>query len=260
MNDALVPAIIAAGGGSAMLAGVYLHEHRQAEAMRASRIRSALIYPPVDPVQGKAALHALSGLSNVELIFEVVADSDGIRHAMWVPAASQASVIATLTGLLPGLRVSEAPSPQGRATLALKVFIPTPTALVTENPEAASRTLLSGLTMLNRGEEVVIRWALRPTTAPTPPRLRADGSGGQRDPAGMAAKDHDEWRLPSLRAHPRSDGIGGAGSWLERAHRELFAEPSRKRGCSASHLRAWGPQPSLPAEDDQQVKWLAQCL
>jgi hypothetical protein len=43
----------------------------------------------------------------------------------------------------------------------MRVFVPMPTALLTENAEAASRTLLSGLADL--GEDVVVvRWALRP--------------------------------------------------------------------------------------------------
>jgi hypothetical protein len=224
MNGDLVPAVVAAGGGSAMLAGVYLHEHRQVEAMRRSRVRLALVYPLIDPAQGKAVLHALSGLADVELIFEVVADSDGIRHAMWVPATSQASVTATLTGLLPGLRVSEAPSPQGRATLALKVFVPTPTALVIENPEAAVRTLLSGLAALNQGEEVVIRWALRPSTAPS---LRAPESMDR------AAKERERvWRQKTV----MTGGFQVSGLILVRA-----GSVARARGLSehiASSLRS----------------------
>jgi hypothetical protein len=162
-----LPTLIAVGGvGSAMLAGMYAQEYKQTEAMRAARVRSGLRFPLVDPVKGKAALHALSGLPDrVELVLELVAGGDGVRHAMWVPAASQASVTASLTGLLPGLRVSEAPAPSGRVTLAMRVFVATPTVLVTENPEAASRTLLAGLTNLNPGEDVIIRWALRPDTA-----------------------------------------------------------------------------------------------
>jgi hypothetical protein len=224
MNGDLVPAVVAAGGGSAMLAGVYLHEHREVEAMRRSRVRLALVYPLVDPVQGKAILHALSGLADVELIFEVVADSDGVRHAIWVPAASRASVTATLTGLLPGLRVSEALSPQGRATLALKAFVPTPTALVTENPEAAVRTLLSGLAALNQGEEVVIRWSLRPATAPS---LRSP------DSMDRAAKERERiWRQKTA----MTGGFQVSGLVLVRAD-----SVARARGLSehiASSLRS----------------------
>lgn len=165
MSSALVPAMMAMSGGSAILAGIAVHEHRRDEAMRDSRVRLGARFTLSDPVAAKAALHALSGLPDrVELILELVADGRGIRHALWVPASSRASVTASLSSGLPGLRLCETPVPQGRVTLAMRVFVPTPTVLVSENVEAASRTLLAGLTDLGE-DEVVVRWALRPGAA-----------------------------------------------------------------------------------------------
>jgi hypothetical protein len=132
-------------------------------------VRLGARFPLSDLVAAKAALHSLSGLPDrVELVAELVADRDGIRHALWVPASSRASITASLSGLLPGLRLSEAPLPVGSVTLAMRVFVPMPTALVTENAEAASRTLLAGLADLG-DDVVVVRWALRPGA---PPALR----------------------------------------------------------------------------------------
>lgn len=180
MNSEL-PTLLAIGGaGSAMLGGMYVREHKQTEAMRASRVRSALRFPLVDPVKGKAALHALSGHSGAEFIAELVADGDGVRHAMWIPAAVQASATASLTGLLPGLRVSDGVAPAGLVTLAMRVFVATPTILVTENAQAASRTLLAGLTNLNPGEDVIIRWALR-AESPRPLRFREPMTGRDKE-------------------------------------------------------------------------------
>jgi hypothetical protein len=131
-------------------------------------VRLALRFPAdVEPVVAKTSLNALSGLPDeVELLFEIAADGDGIKFFMWVPAVVRASVVAVLSGAMPGLRVTEAPVQTRRATLSLKVFIPTPSVLVTENPEAASRTLLSGLSALAPGEQVIVRWAVRPARAP----------------------------------------------------------------------------------------------
>lgn len=162
MSSGLVPSVVAASSGVAMLGGIWLHEARQMGSARRERVRLGARFPLSDPAAAKAALHALSGLPDrVELIAELVAGGGGIRHALWMPASSRASVTASLSGLLPGLRLSDAPAPTGRVTLAMRVVVPAPTALVTENVEAASRTLLAGLADL--GEDVVVvRWALRP--------------------------------------------------------------------------------------------------
>jgi Helicase HerA, central domain len=188
VNSDLVPAIVAAGGGSALIGSIWTHEHRRDEAMRASRVRLALRFPAdPDPVAAKAALSGLCGLPwDMELLFEVAASDEGIRHFLWVPAAVRASVVSVLAGAMPGLRASEAPAPSGRATLALRVFIPTPTILATENPEASSRTLLSGLATLAPGEQAVIRWAVRPSPAP---QLRSD------EPLDRKRRElHQAWR------------------------------------------------------------------
>jgi len=169
VNSDLIPAIVAATGGSAMLGGIWLHEHRRDEAMRASRVRLGLRFPiGLEPIRAFAALDGLSGLPlSAELITEVVAGEGSIAHFLWVPASVQASVCSTMTGVIPSLRVTEAPpSPDKRATVALKVFIPTPSVLSSENAAAASsRTLLSGIANLRADESVVLRWALRPGSA-----------------------------------------------------------------------------------------------
>ncbi len=191
MNADLTPTITAAGGGSLLVTGIWLHEHRRDKAMRSSRIRHTLAFPPLAPDAGRAALQALSGLPHhQELVLEVAANGDGVRHAMWVPESSWLSVRASLTGLLPGLRITERPAPAGRSTFAMKVSVPTPAVLSAENPEAASQTLLAGLTTLGADERVVIRWALRPGPAPS---LPADGPMNR-----VATETHKLWRKATL--------------------------------------------------------------
>ncbi len=186
MND-LTPAFLALGSGSVLLGAIGAHEHSRDAGMRKELVRHSLRFPVLDPVQVKAACSSLSGLSDrLELVFETWADARGIHHALWVPASSQGSVMATLAGVMPGLRMVEEPSPSGMATLSLKVFVPTPSVWVTENPEAAVRTLLSGLSDLARDEVVVIRWAARPVA---PPVLR------HREPLDRAARNVERaWR------------------------------------------------------------------
>jgi hypothetical protein len=163
VSDAIIPGVIAAGGGSALAVGIFAHEARAEAAMRASRIRLELIFPRgVDALYAKAALSGLAGLSDrLECVFEVEATEGRVRHFLYVPATVRESVVSTLTGAMPGLRTREVRARGGRATVAAKVFFPTPITLSTENPEAAARTLLSGITGLGKGEYAAIRFAVR---------------------------------------------------------------------------------------------------
>jgi hypothetical protein len=160
----LTPALLAAGGGSALMGGIYLHEHKRDSVMRASRVRLKLRFPV--GVASDAAFAVLDGLAGLphtsELIAEVAAAEGRIEHALWVPAASRPAAEAALRGPVGSLRLVVSHSPAGRVTLALKLFVPTPSALNVANAEAAARALLAGLAVLREGEQVVIRWALRP--------------------------------------------------------------------------------------------------
>jgi hypothetical protein len=168
VNGDLVPAMVAAGGGSAMLGGIWLRERRLEEAMRASRVRLGLRFPiGLEPSQALAALDGLAGLPHTsELITEIVAGEDSIAHFLWVPESVRASAQSTMTGVIPSLRVTEAaPSPNQAVTLALRLFVPTPSVFAAENAAAASRALLSGMVGLRSGEQLICRFALRPGSA-----------------------------------------------------------------------------------------------
>ncbi len=153
-----------------MITGIWLHEHRQAEAMRRSRVRLGLRFPiGLEPSQALAALDALAGLPphTSELVAEVVAGEDSIAHFLWVPESVRASVQSTMTGVIPSLRVTDAAvSPDDGATLALRLTIPASgCVLASENAVAASRALLSGMVGLRSDEQVIVRFALRPGSA-----------------------------------------------------------------------------------------------
>ena len=168
MNGDLVPAMVAAGGGSAMITGIWLHEHRQAEAMRRSRVRLGLRFPiGLEPSQALPALDGLGLPPTSELIAEVVAGEDSIAHFLWVPESVRASVQSTMAGVIPSLRITDAPpSPDDEATLALRLAIPASgCVLASENTVAASRALLSGMVGLRSDERVIVRFALRPESA-----------------------------------------------------------------------------------------------
>jgi hypothetical protein len=167
MNGAIGPALVAVTGGSALMGAIYLHEHRRDAAMRESRVALAVRFPAaIEPSAAQSALAGLSGLSHVqELVTEVAATQAGITHRLLVPADVRDGLLRTLASALPGIRTSERDHPTGRATLALRIFVPTPALLRTDEAEAASRSLLHSLAALDASEQVVIRWALRPDEA-----------------------------------------------------------------------------------------------
>jgi hypothetical protein len=252
MNGDLIPAVAAATGGSALISGIWAYERRRDEKMRASRVRLALLFPAsLDALTTTAVVSNLSGLpAEVELVFEVAADGDGIKHFLWVPAAVRASVVSTLVGAMPGLRAVEASVQTGRAMLALRVFIPTPSVLVTENPEAAARTLLSGLSTLTN-EQVIIRWAARPSAAPElrinePPdrrvravqqawRHKSQLAGGFQVSALVLVRAERISRARELAEHvasavrSRRGSVGGPRVTYERGNRSLASLPRTTR-------------------------------
>ncbi len=202
MNGAVIPALVAAGGGTAMMAGVHLHERRRDEAMRASRVRLSVRFPTgLEPLRAYAALDSLAGLPLAcEVVSEIVAREGSIGYGLWVPAAVRPSVEASLRGLIPSIRLTEEPLPaSGRATLALRLFIPSPTLLQAEGAEAASRALLSGLAALGDYEQVIVRWALRAGG----PRRRP-----QREPQTQTEKDVARaWQRKTALAGMRASGL-----------------------------------------------------
>ncbi|HUB73994.1 MAG TPA: hypothetical protein VL979_08165 [Solirubrobacteraceae bacterium] len=203
VSDALIPGIVAAGGGSALVASIYLHEAKREAQMRQSRIRLAVTFPAgADPLGAKVALAAIAGSDyRMEYVLEVDASAEGIRHFLWVPEAVRSSVVATLSGALSGLRVSQAsPESEGSATVAAKLFLPTPLTLATDNPAGAARTLLAGLASLAPGERATLKWAIRSGS----PRPYAP-----KEPLDRATRDAERaWR------HKLASGAGFRASGL----------------------------------------------
>ena len=165
MNADLTPALVAAGGGSALLGGIWLRERRRDASMRASLTPLSLRFPlGLEASQAQAALDGLAGLPNsCEIVAEIAARAGAITHRLWVPEALQSPAEIALLGAIPSLQLSAAQTPAGApATLVLKLFVRTPTLLSRDNLAAASRSLLTGLAALRPDERVVIRFCLRP--------------------------------------------------------------------------------------------------
>ena len=221
--------------------------------MRASRVRLALTFPQgVTPEAAKAALNGLAGLSSrMELVFGVNASESGICHHLLVPASVRSSVVSTLTGTMPGLRAVEDREPAARVTVAVKVFVPTPAVLATEQPVLAARMLLSGVAGLAPGEEARVLFALRPGS-PRPFSVknptdqlarevertwrRKVGSGPGFQLAGLVlvraasvARAREICEHPSSSLRSRRGPVGELCTTTERGNRSLASLPKTTR-------------------------------
>jgi hypothetical protein len=264
------PAVVAAGGGVIMYAGIAAHEHAQAERMRSSRLRLSTRYPVgLEAAQVSAAWDGLAGLPHAtELVAEVVAAEGSITHFLWVPAVARESVRSTLVGVIPSLRLTEAPPlPSDVATLSLRLFVSTPTVLSTDNVTSASRSLLSGLSLLRAGEQVVIRWALSPGQArsrPEPenptPRQREIARAWQAKAATsgfnvsglVVIKAAARGRARELASHienvlrSRRGLVGGIRVTFERGSRTLASLPKVRRSSGWLSISEIVPLLALP--------------
>jgi hypothetical protein len=181
--NAEIPALVAAGSGLAILAGAARYEHIQAEKMRASRVRLSTRYPVgLEATQVAAVWNVSAGLPyTTELVTEVVATEGRITHRLLVPESVRESVRAALTGAVPSMRITDTDAgPSEAATLTLRLFVQTPSFLLTGDAESVSRSLLSGLASLRQDEVVALRWALSPGS-PHPRHEPAEPTPRQRE-------------------------------------------------------------------------------
>lgn len=258
MNGALIPAVVAAGGGTALAGTIYLHEHRQIEAMRASRERLAVRFPAgVDERAAKTALSQLSGLpGHIELVAETVATAEGVTHGLSVPRSVKGSVTSTLSATLPGLRLEPARTLTGSSILALRLFLPTPIVLRTDEAEATCRALLGGLSGLHEAEQVVVRWSLRATT----PRTREP----KEDPTAREREIERSWRRkvagPGFMAAGlvliRADRVARARTLAAHITSVFSARRETTAGIRTTSERAGRPMMSVP-KTGRSSGWLS---
>jgi hypothetical protein len=263
-------ALAAGGSGASMLAGIATYEHKQTEKMRASRVRLATRYPAgLEAAQVAAIWNGLAGLPHTpELVAEVVATEGSITHSLWVPQAARESVRSTLVGVVPSVRIADAPpSPSEPTTLSLRLFASTPSFLLTDDAALASRALLTGLANLRQGETVVLRWALSPQKArprpepenPTPrQRELAKAWAAKATQPGFAVdgliliRAATRGRARELAAHienvlrSRRGLAGGIRVTEERGNRTLASLPKVRRSSGWLSVPELLPLLSLP--------------
>jgi hypothetical protein len=172
VNGDALAALLAAGGATAVAGGVVLHEQHREHAMRAGRRPLELRFPAglkADAVE--SLLGGLVGLgADAELVFEVRATAEAISHQVWVSPSATRAVGVALRAAVSTLRVSEgATDLRAGATITETIDFSADAALRTDESEQAAAALLGHLVGLGPDELVIVRWALRPSSAPTLP-------------------------------------------------------------------------------------------
>lgn len=256
MNVDLIPAALAAGGGSLLMGGILAYEHRREQAMRASRVRLGLRFPAgVDPSAVRAALDALAGLDlRMELVAAIVASGGEVAHHLLVPARVERSAATALAAAVPGVRLQPAEAPSGEAVAGMRLRVPVDVVLRSDDEVASVRALLSGLALLGRGETVALSWALRPTPAPTAAE-DVEGRPGElvrRLRAKRLEPGFDAAGLLLVRASTR----GRARQLLAQVHDVIRARRSGMMGVRGDLLRRSGQMDALP-QTGRRSGWLS---
>ena len=232
MSGDLVPAMVAAGGGSAMLGGIWLREHRIEEAMRASRVRLSLRFPlGADAAAAKIALSGIASISgSVECVFEVAMTSEGVRHCILVPAAVRESVASVLRAALPGLRLTKTSAPEGTGRSRAESICPDTGRAGDGKPGCDVAGASGAEAGAGRGGHCALECAPRHTGCSA--LCRADGPRRQRGRAPVAAEVDDT----GVRGSRVGAGEGRAGPRV-RALSAHVASLIRSRRGSLGALR-----------------------
>jgi hypothetical protein len=270
LNADLTPALIAAGGGMSLMAGIARYEHVRDARMRAGRLRLGVRYPAgLEPAQVSAVWDGLAGLPYTsELVTELVAVEGRITHSLLVPAGARESVRAALVGVIPSARIAEAEPAAGEpVTLSLRLFVRTPSLFATDNIAFASRSLLAGLVGLRTGETLILRWALgpgapRPVSEPDEPtprqrelarawRAKTATPGFSVDGL-LLIRAAGRTRARELAAHienvlrSRHGVVGGVRVTYERGNRTLASLPRVRRSSGWLSVSELVPLLGLP--------------
>lgn len=177
MNGDAVAAFLAAGSATAVAGAVVLHEQHRERMMRSGRQPIGLRFPAgLSSADVESALAGLVGLGlEVELVFEVRATAEKIQHQVYVSPNARRAVEVALRAAVPTLRILEGVSDSGMsATIAERIEFGPDVVLRTDEQEQTTAALLAHLVGLGEDELVILRWALRPSPAPTLPESTTD--------------------------------------------------------------------------------------
>ena len=205
-------------GGAGILGAVVGWRWYDSQNWRRSLVGYRLQFPRGLKADQVSAWLAMLGSLRTPLALEVVATGQAISHFLLVPKPRQAEVLTGTRGLLPGLRLEDAPDylegqPASQFRTATEVRLTHLShQLASDRAETAAAAFLSSLGQLKSGESIVVQWLFIGMATPRP--RAAD------DPAReLARAEKVKHGHPLLQASCRvavEAGPGRAGALLSR--------------------------------------------
>lgn len=204
-----------------------------------------LQFPPLlEPEQLHAFLTAAHGLSargsRQALGLQLIAEPRRLRHYLAVPSGRQAILRRQARSAIPGLGLTSAAPPPITARRAWRLWLSTSRRpLASDQPALVSRALLTALSSLQSGEQIVVQWLLGPVRRPrvVPNRHPAVSSESWPRALAMAALrtpgELDSEARQALRRKQGTPGWRAVGRLAVTA-----ATPERARGLQQAVLGA----------------------
>lgn len=160
-------------GGLVILGAVVGRRWLDWREWRQSLVAMSVRFPRGLKADQVSAWLAMVGSLRVTVALEIVATRQAISHYLLVPLARQADVVAGTRGVLPGLRLEEAPDyldgqpAQWRAAMELRITHLSH-QLAADRAETATAALLGAIGHLGPEEAVVVQWLLTGVNTPEP--------------------------------------------------------------------------------------------
>jgi hypothetical protein len=205
-------------GGAGILGAVVGWRWYDSQNWRRSLVALSLQFPRGLKADQVSAWLGMLGSLRTPLALEVVATGQTISHFLLVPGTRRSEVLAGTRGLLPGLRLEDAPGYlDGQPATAFQTATELRLThlshqLATDRAETTAAALLSSLGQLKSGESIVVQWLFIGMATPRP---RA-----ANDPAReLAQAEKVKHGQPLLQASCRvavEAGPGRAGALLSR--------------------------------------------
>ncbi len=173
MNDFLNTIVGLAGLSGAVILGLRAIEQRQFETSR--QVYNLTFPHGLDKADVVSFIRSLSGLMRPKyrrifgryaVVFEVSADSTGIKHRLGIPADVADYVISQLRAAMPNVRVvpEEAGYKSAPITRALELGLSRPSMPIRNSqPASTVAAILASLQPVEKGETTVAQWVVIPS-------------------------------------------------------------------------------------------------
>lgn len=215
----------------------------QIHAVRQRMISTAVIYRLhfYDSVDTKAVEHLLAGLTGWRspwwrpwaspvVLFEVHASSNGVEHLALVPHVWATSFERLVLAHLPSVHLERTDCPTITPKVAVSFRLSSSDRQLRIEPVAQSRTLLTALQPLAKGDTIVMQWCLVPA-GPVAPPTSSSSTSPWWWPSSSRTVD-----ASALRAKQSSPGLGAVLRIGAQARTEGQAQALVRRAEASLHL------------------------